>query len=57
MLLKGNNEAGLGHVLNTPTLQVILDQTLSDVAELSIFILPALEEEENNMIKIFISGI
>lgn len=55
--LKGNKETDLVHVLNTPTLQIILDQTLSDIAELSIFIVPELEEEENNMIKTFISGI
>lgn len=35
-LLRGNEEADLVHELNTPTLQIILHQTFSDVTELSI---------------------
>lgn len=34
--LKGNKDADLVHEFNTPTLQIILHQTFSDVAELSI---------------------
>lgn len=45
--LEGNKEADLVYVLNTPTLQIILDLMFSDVAELSISSFhPALAREK-----------
>lgn len=46
-LLEGNKETDLVYVLNTPTLQIILDLMFSDVAELSISSFhPALAREK-----------